>query len=284
LGCRLTDNVEFSPGWDIDRVVDEASEHIGELLHRSRTDRDRCHVSAVVHGWVDTRAGTATSADMGWDTVPIADRLADAIGTEVTVHEASRAAAIAEYREGAAAGAHRSIVFNVGPEITATQVTDGVLDTGYSGFAGVVGACPVPTGDGRIVTIDELIGSFATKRRYVETTGRHVDWMSDVYDLARAGEPEARAVLELPVEVLAFAAAWLITIGNPERLVLTGAMSEYDEHMRPRLHARIVELTDDRLLRATSIHFSALGRQAWIRGGVHAALDQQATRDSLITG
>lgn len=284
LGRRVADNVEFSPGWAVDRVVAEASEHIGTLLRTSRTDRSRCHVGAVIHGWVDTRAGTATSADMGWDTVPIADRLADATGTDVTIHEASRAAAIAEYREGAAAGASRSIVFNVGPEITATQVADGVLDTGFSGFAGAVGACPVPTGDGRLATVDELIGSFATKQRYVEITGNQVDWMSEVYDLARGGDPEARSVLELPVEVLAFAAAWLITLGNPERLVLTGAMSDYDERMRARLYGRIVELTDPRVLRESSIHFSALGRQAWIRGGVHAALDHQAARDPLSAG
>src|SRR5690606_2431011 len=145
---------------------------IGELLRAARIDRARCHVGAVVHGWVDTRAGTATStSEMGWEAVPIADLLADAIGTTATVHEASRADAIAEYREGAAAGSHRSIVLNVGPEIAATQVTDGILDTGSGGFAGMVGRCRVPGADGRPAAIDELIGSFVSKRRYIEASG-----------------------------------------------------------------------------------------------------------------
>lgn len=281
LGRPVSAHVELTPGWDVDRVVAEASEHIGRLLDEHRVDRSRCHIGTVVHGWVDTRAGTASSRDMGWDDVPIASLLADATGVDTTVHEASRAAAIAEYREGAAAGAHRAVVFNVGPEITATQVTDGVLDTGSGGFAGAIGACPAPGLDGRLAPIDELIGSFVTKRRYVEASGKHVDWVTEVYALARDGDPIAHEVLQLGRHVIAFAASWLITIANPERLVLTGAMGEYDEEMRAGLHARIVELTDPRMLRDCRIQFSALGRQAWVRGGVHAALDHQRAIDPL---
>lgn len=281
LGRPVTKHLEFTPGWDVDRVVTAASEHIDRLLTECRLDPARCHIGAVVHGWVDTRAGTATSRDMGWDTVPIAALLTEATGVDATVHEASRAAAIAEYREGAAAGAHRAIVFNVGPEITATQVTDGVLDTGSGGFAGMVGACRVPGPDGELAAIDDLIGSFVTKRRYTELSGNPVDWATDVYARARAGDATAREVLERPIDVIGYAASWLITIANPERLVLTGAMSEYDEPLRARLHARIIELTDPRMLRDCRIHFSALGRQAWVRGGVHAALDHQRTSDPL---
>jgi glucokinase len=284
LGRPIASQPEFSPGWDVDRVVEQASVRIADMLSTGRVDRSRCHIGVVVHGWVDTRAGTATSTDMGWDAVPIADLLAAATGIETTVHEASRAAAIAEYREGAAAGAHRAIVFNVGPEITATQVTDGVLDTGSGGFAGMVGRCPVPDATGRLGPIDALIGSFASKRRYIEASGAHVDWMSDVYALARSGDRVAREVLDLPIDVIGFATSWLITITNPERLVMTGAMGEYDEEMRSRVHSRIVELTDPRMLRDCSIHFSSLARQAWIRGGVHAALDYQRRNDSLTAG
>ena len=281
LGRTVADNIEFSPGWDADRVVSEAASHIDSLLGASRVDREQCHIGIVVHGWVDTRAGTATSTDMGWDGVPIAHLLADATGLDVTVHEASRAAAIAEYRQGAAAGAHRAMVFNVGPEITATQVTDGVLDTGSGGFAGMVGKCQVPDADGRLTPIDSLIGSFVSKRRYTEMSGKHVDWMTDVYRLARRGDPIAREVLEMSIDVIGYAASWLVTITNPERLVLTGAMGDYDDDHKSKLLARIVELTDPRMLHECSIHFSSLARQAWIRGGVHAALDEQRRSDPL---
>jgi predicted NBD/HSP70 family sugar kinase len=275
LGKPIANNIEFSPGWNVQSVVEQTSAHVTALLQSASIKPTHCHLSAVIHGWVDTHQGTATSEDMGWDTVPLGSRLAAATGMGVTVHEASRAAAIAEYREGAAAGSHRSIVLNVGPEITSTQVTDGVVDTGSGGFAGMIGKCRVPDSDGRLTPIDDLIGSFVTKQRYIEASGNHVDWMSDVYDRARAGDVAARRILEFQAEVIGFVSSWLVAIANPERLVLTGAMGDYDEEMRSKLQTRVVELLDPRMLRSCTIHFSNLGRQAWIRGGIHAALDHQ---------
>ncbi|MGH1506296.1 MAG: ROK family protein [Acidimicrobiales bacterium] len=281
LGRPLTESVEFTPGWEVDRVVAEAASHIADIMRQCRLDRRSCHIGTVIHGWVNLGNDVATSATMSWDAVPIASLLAEATGITATVHEASRAAAVAEYREGAAAGAHRAIVFNAGPEITATHLTDGLPDTGAGGLAGVIGACPVPDPDGDLVTIDALVGSVAIRDRYIEASGNHVDWVTEVFALAREGDAHARQVLELPIDALGYAASWLVTMTNPERLVLTGAMSEYDEALRGRLHGRIVDLTDPRILRTCRIDFSSLGRQAWVRGGVHAALDHQRSIDPL---
>lgn len=274
LGRAVTANVEITPGWDVDRVVGESSEAIGQLLDVEKVDRAMCHVAVVVHGLVDTAHGTASSPGMGWNDVAVAELIAEHVGTEVTVHEASRAAAIAEYREGAAAGAGRAMVLNLGPETTATEVDDGVLDVGSGGLAGMVGRCRVASSRG-VLPLDEMIGSFASKRRYNELSGEHVDWLTDVYARARAGDPHARSVLDLMIEGIAFASMWLITICNPERFVVTGAIGEFDERAKSQLLGAIVGQIDERMLRDCSIQFSTLGRQAWIRGGVHAALDHQ---------
>jgi glucokinase len=274
IGRSIVDNVELTPGWDPDRVLAESGERIEQLIGAAGIEHRPRHVGVVVHGLVDEQAGTASSEGMGWQEVPIVSLLERRVDASVAIIEASRAAAIAESREGAARGCGRATVFNLGPEITATQVIDGVLDTGTSGLAGMVGRCRVASSQGAL-SIDQLVGSFAAKRRYNELAGDDVEWMSDVYALARAGDPHAMAVVSMQVDAMSFAAAWLIAVGDPECLVITGVVSDYSESAKAQLQAGIVEQADERMLDHCSIRLSTLGRQAWIRGGVYAALDNQ---------
>jgi glucokinase len=244
------------------------------MMDARHVDPKRCHVAAVVHGEVDTTTGLVTADGMGWHGVPLAKLLADRIGTSVTVHDVARAAAVAEHREGAARGARRVVVFNIGPEFTASLIVDGALDTGVSGRAGMLGRCPVPTPAG-VMALDDHIGSVVAKRRYQELSGRQVDWMADVHGLARDGDPHALAVLADQADALAFVSGWLINVTDPELLVLTGSIGEYDEATKARLVAAIVDHADQRVLRHCEIRITTMGRQAWIRGGVHSALEHQ---------
>ena len=282
VGHPIADNVELTPGWDVDEVVSQASATISGLIASAGVGDRPCTVGVVVHGWVNEAAGSVTSDGMGWRDVPIVTLLEEAVAAEVTVLEASRAAAIAEYREGAAGGARRATVFNLGPEMTATQVIDGRPDTGASGSAGVVGRCPVPF-QGEVLTIDELIGSVAARRRYNELTDEPVEWMADVYARARAGDRHAQSVVAVQIEGLAFASAWLIAAADPDRFVLTGAIGDYSEAAKATLHAAILDRLDPRLGDRCPIRFSTLARQAWIRGGVHGALEHQRSGERMAT-
>lgn len=280
LGRPACPSIEFTPGWEPEHVVDEAATRLTEMLDEHHVDRQRCHIAAVVHGTVDTNVGRASSVSMGWESVALGAMLRDELGVDVTVHEASRAAAIAEHREGAAAGSEHVLVLNLGPEVAATEVRSGTVETGDSGFAGVIGKCPVPGGE-RIVPLDEIVGSFPLKRLYNERSSSPVEWMSEVYDRARSGDQHARAVVAVQTEGIAFAASWLMAAVNPDRLVLTGALTDYDEQAKAQMYAAILEQTDERLTRTCTIRFSTLGRQAWARGGVHAALDRHRQLEAV---
>lgn len=280
LGRPIADNVEFHPGWDVDRVVEEAAVHVAELRAGYQVEHVPLHLGVVIHGSVHSSTGAVDSPQMGWQSVPLADRLAQHMDAVITIHDASRAAAIAESREGVAVGVRRAVVLNFGPEINATHIIDGIPEVGSTGLAGRVGRAQI-WHEGQMRSLDVVAGSAVIKARYTELSGTSIEWAADVTDRAAAGDPDAEEAVALNLEGIAYASMWLITIANPERLVLTGSAGGFLERWRTRLRARVLELVDPELLDGTRIDFSELGRQAWIRGGVHAVLDHQRSSRSL---
>lgn len=280
LGRPIADNIEFHPGWDVDRVVKEAASRIADLRAARRVAHLPLHLGAVVHGSVHAGTGAVDSPGMSWRSVPLADLLAEHIDAVITVHDASRAAAIAESREGVAIGVRRAVVLNFGPEITATHITDGTPDVGSTGLAGRVGRAHI-WHEGQMRFLDDVAGSRAIKDRYIELSGRSIEWAAEVPDRAAAGDPDAEEAWAFNLEGIAYASMWLITIANPDRLILTGSAGGFLERWRTRLRTRIMELVDPSVLEHTTIDFTELGRQAWLRGGVHAVLDHQRTLESL---
>lgn len=280
LGRPLGDNVEFHPGWDVDQVVKDATRHVADLRATHRVTHLPLHLGVVIHGSVHSSTGAVDSPGMGWRSVPLARLLAQHIDGVVTVHDASRAAAIAESREGVGVGVRRAVVLNFGPEISATHIIDGVPDVGSTGLAGRVGRARI-WHENEMRRLDDVAGSQVIKQRYIELSGHHIEWAAEVTDRAAAGDPDAEEAVALNLEGIAYAAMWLITIANPERLILTGSAGGFLERWRTRLRTRVLEFVDPDALEGTRIDFTELGRQAWIRGGVHAVLDHQRSLESL---
>ncbi|WP_170110894.1 ROK family protein [Antricoccus suffuscus] len=279
-GRPISENVQFHPGWDVQRIIDESVGRIIDLRVAHAVAHLPLYMGVVVHGTVDSNTGTVDSPGMGWRLVPLVELLAERIEAVITVHDASRAAALAESREGMAIGVRRAVVLNFGPEITATHIVDGVPDVGSAGLAGRIGRARIWSQD-QLRYIDDIAGSVAYKNRYVELSGQSIEWATEVTERAAAGDRDAEEALELSFESFARASMWLITITNPERLILTGSAGGFLERWRTRIRTRIMELVDPALFDGIRIDFTDLGRQAWLRGGVHAVLDHQRTRELL---
>ncbi|MFA5566203.1 MAG: ROK family protein [Acidimicrobiia bacterium] len=271
FGRPMDQNIEFYPGWDVDEIVAQSGAHIDQLLDKHNVNPRTCVLGIVVHGYVDAEAGTVTNANMGWSNAAIASKFHQRTKLAVTIHEAARVAAKAEYQEGAAQGVKRATVLSLGPEYIATTLVNGEPDVGADGQAGMIGLCKIDDGPDAL-TISEMVGSFASKRRYTELSGVHVDWMADVYDHLRAGDPHAQRVIEIQNRAVAFASAWLITILNPQVFVVGHALVA-DERNQAALLAQIIDNLDPTVAKSCSIRMSLLGPRAWTRGGVHAALE-----------
>lgn len=145
--------------------------------------------------------------------------------------------ALAEATRGAGAGAR--VVFGVilGTGVGGGLVVDGAVLDGPNGIAGEWGHNPLVADDdagapacycGRRGCVETFISGPAVERRYV-TLGGAAARMDAIVDRARAGEAIARQVVDEFLDRFGRALANLITILDPDCVVLGGGVSKTDE-------------------------------------------------------
>jgi glucokinase len=174
--------------------------------------------------------------------LPIALRMADALGVPAMADNDANCAALAEQRVGAGRGVSDALVVTFGTGIGAGIVVGGRLLSGGSGFAGEVGhmvveaagpPCPCGrrgcwerfasgTGLSRLARDAALAGTLnavvATAGGPEEVRGEHVT------DAARRGDPGAQEVLGEFAEWVARGLANLANVLDPGIIVLGGGL------------------------------------------------------------
>ena len=277
-GRPLTSNVQTTPGWDPDAVLTSVIDTVRGFADRGIVDVDRMIMAVVVHAHVDAATERLTTEDMGWNDVDLRGPLHAALGCSVLIREASRAAAMAEYIDGEHRGCNRLAVLNMGPIVSATLITGGIIDDGFAGLGGTISQCWIPTLGGAR-RVDDVYGHEAIRRSYEAKTGTAVRWARDVSELAAGGDEAAIEVHREIADGIAYTVTWLIAITSPERFVVTGAVGDFNDGADTI--AAIEARLDPRFAGRGRVTRSVLGRQAWLRGGIHAALDAELRTQAL---
>jgi fructokinase len=155
------------------------------------------------------------------------------IGLPVIVENDANCFALAEARSGAGAGAR--VVFGVimGTGCGGGLVVDGRLWSGPQHIAGEWGHHSIdPAGPacycGQRGCVESYLAGPAVERRYAERAGRTCR-MDEIVACARRGEAAARAVFDELLDRFGRALANLITILDPDVVVLGGGLSNIDE-------------------------------------------------------
>lgn len=184
------------------------------------------------------------AANLGWREVPLADRLADAVGVPAVAHNDVTAAALAESVLG---GSGPDCLFvALGTGVGAAQVRDGVVLPGATGTAGEIGHVPIhPDGEqcecGQRGCLERYASAAALARRYRALAGREGGAEEVVAGLGR--DPAADRVWQEAVEALALALATAVLLLDPARVVLGGGLAGAGEALlaplRDRLAARL---------------------------------------------
>jgi glucokinase len=116
--------------------------HVAELVIR-RSGLPRGAVRAIgvsLAGFVDTRRGTHRPEGVaGAVSIPLAADVSARLGLPVMVEDMARAAALAEARDGAAAGIADLLFLSLGDRIGAALILDGDLYRGATGIVGELG-------------------------------------------------------------------------------------------------------------------------------------------------
>jgi glucokinase len=189
----------------------------------------------------------------GWEDLPIADRMSDALDLPVTLGRDTNVALLAEWRHGEALGARNAIYITVSTGVGGAAVVDGRLLHGPDGTAGEIGHLTVdldgpPDGEGAPGHVEGIASGAALARdgaallergespglAELAAAGKPID-AEAVCAAADAGDPACSSLIERAWTAVGATCAGLVNLLNPEVIVIGGAIADH----RPDLHAAV---------------------------------------------
>ena len=222
-----------------------------ELMNgRSLTADDIIAAGVSCGGPLDSETGVIMSPPNlpGWDNIPLARMVTDALGVPCRVRNDADACALAEWKFGAGRGCDNMVFLTFGTGMGAGLILGGKLYSGASGTAGEVGHIRLsedgPEGYGKagsfegfcsgggIARLAEMmLDSYSgeTALRGSELTAK------SVAEAARAGDEFAKSVYDRCGEMLGRGLAVLTDILNPQRIVIGSVYARSGELMREKM-------------------------------------------------
>ncbi|WP_433714701.1 ROK family protein [Nocardia sp. CA-084685] len=253
-GTNIRASVVDGDGEVLDTVV-APTPHSARALENAleRAVRELCRrhpigaVGLAVAGFINADRSTVRFAPhLPWQDTPVAQRLTDRLELPVILEHDANAAMWAEYRFGAAAGGHNSVLVAIGTGIGAALLIDGELYRGTHGVAPELGHLQVvpqgrscPCGKrgcwerycSGTALVDTAIEMLATDPVHSTVLAREV--LRDpgsltgrrVAGAAQDGDPLAVAVMADFARWLGLGLAFVSDIFDPGLIVIAGGVS-----------------------------------------------------------
>lgn len=215
----------------------------------------------------------------GWRNVCLAARLEEALALPVLLEYDGHASALGEQWVGAARGVENVVVLVIGTGIGGGIICDGRVYRGSDGLAGAVGwltctsrqiGSPARPG---VPPLEAIAAGPGIARR-----GRRRR-ASDVFAAAAAGSARARRVIETTADLLGCVVADLVTVLNPDLVVLGGGVgAEIGRRLLPRIRTTVRERAQPISAKRVRVAASALGTDAGLIGVARGVFGQFAER------
>lgn len=242
------------------------------------------HLTAGAPGITNVDTGVVLSAPnlKSWDNTPLREMLQKATGLPAIIENDTNLAAVGEHHHGAARGMHNFLFIGLGTGVGAGIFLGGQIYHGSQWRAGEIGYFGI--GGRRRETIqmhetgqlEREIGGAGIEAYWADLLQRSKSpgaqeleklRVSQIFDLAREGDPLARKVLDRTAEVLADAIAEAALLLDPKAVILGGGIGAHEELRRATQiclsHHELPEL---------ELKTSSLGTQAQLFGGVSLSL------------
>lgn len=203
----------------------------------------------------------------GWEGTRLVDRLADALHVPVRLIQDGHATTVGEWERGALVGVREGALVAIGTGIGGGIIAQGHLVVGRDGLAGVAGYIPVLS-EGRMLPLEQAVAGPALARR-AGARGLVAD-AAALWDAADGGHPAALALVGEVLEELGQALAALVSLLNPERVVLAGSVGLAIARRIPALEAVILRHAQPTAATA-EVRAAQLGADAALWGAVAAA-------------
>ncbi|MCL2594587.1 MAG: ROK family protein [Promicromonosporaceae bacterium] len=239
-------------------VIDTVAGLVGKLTGEREAP---VAIGLTLPGVIDDETGFATWAEnLGWRNVDFAALAAEKLSQPVAIGHDVRAAGTAEMALGAGRGHRTAVMVALGTGVSAAVFVNGRPVVG-GGYAGEIGhAVVVPGGEtcvcGNLGCLEAISSAASIARRYNRATGCEVPGSREVVEAMEAGDPVATAVWNSAIDALVMALSHVVSLIQPEIIILGGGLAEARERLlgpvRERLAAGLRYVPTPKLVRATA--------------------------------
>ena len=222
---------------------------------------------------------TAFTALQDWRNVPLSSMLEKEMKCQVTVENDTNLGAQGEAYRGAAQGEKNFVFITIGDGVGAGIFIGGKIYRGSQWSAGEIGYLRVPNISrehptvheyGRLEKVLGAPGILKSWRAGRSASRSHpkVERASAVFDLAAAGNAQAKKILNQRASILADIVLDLALILNPSVVLLAGDVGSH-----PRLLQEVRTLLEGSEVAVVDVKLGALGPSAVLWGAIHTALE-----------
>lgn len=261
---RLTDR---SPAAVVDAIV--------ELVDDLRTGVERLSGIGIGLGGQVADGIVENAPFLGWTAVPFRDLLVQRLGPDVVIENDLTALTVAEHWFGAGRGLDRFAVVTVGAGVGYGLVVHNEVVANHDSGLGLVGHWPVePFGPlcpaGHRGCARAVLTTAAIEQSVSTALGRDVGY-DEAIELADAGHPAARRVVDDAARGLGRLLGAIANLTVPQRIVLGGEGVRLVDVARGALNEGIAETRDPR---ASAIDIATItaDNEDWCRGAAAVAI------------
>jgi glucokinase len=263
-------------------VCAQIAKEVRNLLRKQKLAEDQLLGTVVgIPAIVDVKQGVifSFSALKGWSSVPFGPMLCRELKCPVTVENDTNLAAQGEYHRGAVQGERNFVFITIGDGVGAGIFLDGDIYRGAGWSAGEIGYLRVPNitresprihGYGRLEKVLGAPGILRSWRASRKRGRMHpkVSRAAGVFDLAAAGNAQAKKILLQRASILSDIVLDLALILNPSVILLGGEVGSH-----PRLLQEVKRLLKGSEFAVVRVGPGALGSSAVLWGAVYTAME-----------
>ena len=215
----------------------------------------------------------------GWGKTGFVAELRSQLSGQVIIENDINLAAVGEHANGIAVGIENFVLLSIGTGVGCGIVLNDALFRGSSGSAGEFGFAPISPGNQlapiRAASQDRATGVLEEKLGASSIVARAhslgLDAVTDartLFELASSGSAPAKGVLAEVGELLGRAIVTVVSLFDPEIIVIAGGIGGSLEQLRPDLDAAVARLSPFK----PTIVAGRLGEAAVLHGGVAVGL------------
>jgi predicted NBD/HSP70 family sugar kinase len=248
-------------------------------------------VAVGVPGPVDAAAGRVMQPPVmpGWHDHPVRDRLAERFGVPVFVENDANLMALGEQRVHWPS-APALVLVKVDSGVGAGIVVEGRLFRGVDGGAGDIGHIRMHGHEERcrcgavgclaaVVSAGAIVRALAARGKQLE--GREVATTADLRQLVQRGDADAVAAVRTAGQHAGEVLTTVVSVLNPEILVLAGDMAHTNGHFVTGLREVVYQRSLPRATRSLRLVTTKLGDSATLLGAVELVLDAAFAPDEV---